>query len=384
MRHRNASDHTPIRYGVIGTGMMGIEHIENLRALPGTHITAIADVDPCSRALGTAVAGPDSTTFDDHRALLDSGRCDAVVIATPNHTHLDVAADALATDLHVLIEKPLCTTVPDCERLVDLADARPGNALTWVGLEYRFMPPAAELLRLVRLGAVGRPRMISMREHRFPFLDKVEHWNRLSVNTGGTLVEKTCHFFDLMDLIAGERPTRVMASGAQDVNHLDDVSAGRRSDMLDNAFVIVDYPSGMRAFLDLCMFAEATHNQEEIVVVGDEGKVEALLPESVVRVGRRGKHSIGDVDRIPVMDNRIEHIGLHHGSSYLEHLEFATAIRTGGAPLVTVEDGLWSVAVGTAAHRSIELGRPVDLCEIVPDRFSPPTPLSNRQLEVSL
>lgn len=369
--HDGAPAQRPIRYGVIGTGMMGVEHIQNIAALADATVTAVADPDADSRAAGAAAAGSDVAVFDDHRQLLDSGLCDAVVIASPNHTHVDVAADALRTDLHLLIEKPLCTTVADCERLIVLDRQRPAGAITWVGLEYRYMPPAAELIRLVRLGAVGRPRMITMREHRFPFLSKVDDWNRFTVNTGGTLVEKTCHFFDLMNLILGERPVRVMASGGQDVNHLDETYDGRPADMLDNAFVIVDYPSGARAFLDLCMFAEATHNQEELVVVGDAGKVEALIPENVVRVGRRDKHSIGNIDRIPILDNRIKHEGLHHGSSYLEHLEFTTAIRTGTGPAVTLEDGLWSVAIGAAAHCSIELGRPVEMNEMVPAYLDP-------------
>lgn len=371
MDHDQRSALPPIRYGVIGTGMMGVEHIHNIRALAGATVTAIADPSADSRADGATAAGTDVAIFDDHRDLLASGLCDAIVIASPNHTHIDIASDVIATDLHVLIEKPLCTTVDDCQRLIELDRRRPAGAITWVGLEYRYMPPAAELIRLVRLGAVGRPRMVTMREHRFPFLSKVDDWNRFTANTGGTLVEKTCHFFDLMNLILGERPVRVMASGAQDVNHLHERYDGRPADMLDNAFVIVDYPSGARAFLDLCMFAEATHNQEELVVVGDCGKVEALIPENVVRVGRRDKHSIGDVDRIPVLDNRIRHEGLHHGSSYLEHLEFTTAIRNGEPPAITLEDGLWAVAIGAAAHRSIDLGRPVEMSELVPAFLDP-------------
>jgi len=130
----------------------------------------------------------------------------------------------------------------------------------------------------------------------------------------------------------------------------------------------VDYPSGARALLDLCMFAEATHNQEELSVVGDTGKVEALLPESTVRIGRRGQHWIGGVESYPVHDGAVAHIGLHHGSSYLEHLHFLAAVRDGGPAEVTLEDGLWSVAMGVAAHRSIELGRPVDLHEVLPNR----------------
>lgn len=358
----------PVRYGVIGTGMMGLEHVRNLLALPGTAVTAVCDPHPDSRA-GALAAAPGAEVFTDHRALLTSGTCDALVVATPNHTHVDVMRDVLATPLPVLVEKPLCTTVEDCVELLELDAARPAGAVTWVGLEYRYMPPAAELVRLVHAGAVGRPVMVAMREHRFPFLVKVGDWNRFSANTGGTLVEKTCHFFDLMNLILGERPVRVMASGGQDVNHLDERYDGRRPDILDNAFVVLDYPSGARAMLDLCMFAEATHNQEELVVTGDRGKVEALIPEQVVRVGRRGEHWIGGVETRPVDDPSIAHEGFHHGSSYVEHLRFLRCVRTGAPPEVTLLDGLWSVAAGVAAHRSIELGRPVRLDELVPAAY---------------
>ena len=214
--------------------------------------------------------------------MLDAGGLDAVVVVTPNMTHVDILADVLAVpDLHVLVEKPLCTTVEDCERVIDIAEGRPG--IVWVGLEYRYMPPVARLIDEVRAGAVGTPHMVAIREHRFPFLVKVGDWNRFNANTGGTLVEKCCHFFDLMNLLADADPVRVYASGGQSVNHLDENYDGRTPDILDNAFVVVDYANGVRALLDLCMFAEATHNQEEISVVGDAGKVEALIPESVFR-----------------------------------------------------------------------------------------------------
>jgi myo-inositol 2-dehydrogenase / D-chiro-inositol 1-dehydrogenase len=322
----------PIRYGVIGTGMMGIEHIENIRALDGVAITAISDPNADSRAKGAQAAGHQVAVFEDHRDLLASGSCDAVVVASPNFTHVDVAADVLATGLHALVEKPLCTTIPDCEHLLRLEAQRPAGALTWMAMEYRYMAAAAELIGLVHEGAVGVPRMVAMREHRFPFLVKVDNWNRFSANTGGTLVEKTCHFFDLMNVIVRERPVRVMASGAQDVNHLDEDYDGRTPDILDNAFVIVDYPSGARALLDLCMFADATTNQEELSVVGELGKVEALIPSNVVRVGRRGEHWIGGVEEYVAHDPRVRHEGLHHGSSYIEHVLFAEAIRSGGRP----------------------------------------------------
>ncbi len=352
-----------LRYGIIGTGMMGIEHIENVNAIPGARVNAVADPDAHSRHSGAAAAAGPVEVFADHRQLLDAGCCDAVVVATPNMTHIDVLRDVLATDVAVLIEKPLCTTVEDCRTVIELAEGRKG--LVWVGLEYRYMPPVARLLHEVDKGTAGRVHMVAIREHRFPFLHKVGNWNRFRRNTGGTLVEKTCHFFDLMTLIADGTPERVMASGAQDVNHLDEYYEGERSDVLDNAFVIVEYDNGVRGMLDLCMFAEATHNQEEISVVGDAGKVEAALPENVVRIGVRGHHWIGGVDVEPVSDDSIGYMGHHHGSSYVEHLRFIEAVREGKPPEVSLEDGLLSVAVGVAAHRSIDEARPVLLSEVL-------------------
>src|SRR5436190_1992208 len=163
------ADRAPLRYGVIGTGMMGVEHIDNIAALDGAVVTAVADTDPASLATGRRAAGGEVRAFSDHRVLLDSGLCDAVVVATPNHTHIDVVADVLATDLHALVEKPLCTTVADCRRLIEMERRRDPGLITWVGLEYRYMPAVAELIRLVGAGAVGTPRMVAMREHRFPF-----------------------------------------------------------------------------------------------------------------------------------------------------------------------------------------------------------------------
>jgi predicted dehydrogenase len=355
-----------IRYGVIGTGMMGVEHVQNILATGRGVVTALADPVVSSLDQALAACGDSSAplTFTDHRALLEAGVCDAVVVATPNMTHRSVLADVLAAPVHVLVEKPLCITTAECLEVKALAVDR--RHLVWVGLEYRYMPPVTALLNEIRSGAVGTVHMVAIREHRFPFLQKVNDWNRFSANTGGTLVEKTCHFFDLMNLVLdGARPVRVFASGGQSVNHLDEVYDGKRADMLDNAFVIVEYDTGARGLLDLCMFAEATHNQEELSVVGDLGKVEALIPDDELRVGRRGEHWIGGVERRHVVDDSIAHQGLHHGSSFIEHQHFIDAVLEGRDAEVTIDDGLLSVAIGEAAHRSIETGGPVDMADLL-------------------
>lgn len=364
-------NNSTIKYGIIGAGMMGREHLSNIAALDGAEVVAIADPHVPSQHAALALANDLSSrplhVFSDHKALLDSGLCDVLVVSTPNMTHCQILLDILEHQIphHVLVEKPLCTTIEDCYKVLQAAKARP-EVLVQVGLEYRYMPPVAKLIDIVKSNVLGRVKMVSIREHRFPFLVKVHNWNRFEANTGGTLVEKCCHFFDLITLIGGASPVRVMASGSQDVNHLDESYDGKVPDMLDNAYVIVEYDNGMRGMLDLCMFAEGGRNEQEICVVGDKGKGEAFVPDSIVRVGTRTSGRKG-VQTLEIHDERIRYEGLHHGSSYLEHLEFLAAVRSYGdrPPVVSLYDGLLSVAVGIAAQKSIKLGRAVTLREVL-------------------
>jgi len=364
-----------IRYGIIGCGSMGREHIENLRALGGTAVTAIADPSAASREQAAEIVEGKVQLFEDHRDLLGSGLCDALVIASPNHTHIQMMRDALATDLHILVEKPLVTKVADGIEMIERAKGRKG--IVWVAQEYRYMPPVAEMIRIAHSGGVGAIQQVAIREHREPFYPKVGNWNRFSANTGGTLVEKCCHYFNLMDLILKEKPARVFASGGQRVNHLDERYDGRTPDILDSAYVIVEYPSGARASLDLCMFAENSIDNEHVTIVGAEGKLESLLPSGVLRYGRREDWGRREVWGQPsgtgrgvavrqVRDTNIKYLGQHFGASYVEHQKFADAVRRGMAPEIPLEEGLRAVATGLAAHKSIDEGRVVALAEVLP------------------
>lgn len=334
-----------LRYGVIGTGMMGVEHIQNILALDNCVVSAVADPHQESLDMAQLAVGLETplAKFETIEELIASELCDALVIASPNHTHHAVLIPAIESGLHLLVEKPLCTTLADCRDVLDRAAQRSadhGDQVIWMGLEYRYMPPLRRLMAELESGSIGDVKMVAIREHRFPFLVKVDNWNRFSKNSGGTLVEKCCHFFDLMMRATRSRPVRVMASGAQDVNHLDEVYDGEPSDIMDNAYVIVDFANG---------------------------KLEALDTESVVRIGKRTDDIISGINVVTeekVTDVTIKHQGLHHGASYLEHVDFAEAIRAGRSADVTLLDGLWAAAIGFAAHRSIETGLPVTLDEL--------------------
>ncbi len=356
-----------VRYGLVGTGMMGVEHLQNLAVTPGAVVTAITD--PVATSLGWArdalgKRGDGVQEFADAAALARSGLVDAVIVASPNYTHRNVLEPLFDADIAILCEKPLATTLEDARWVVDRAAqmTRP----FWTAMEYRYMPPAAAFIEQVHGGRIGALRMLSIREHRFPFLPKVGDWNRFSRNTGGTMVEKCCHFFDLMRLIVQSEPIRVYCSGAMDVNHVDERYDGEHPDIIDNSYTTVEFANGVRAMLDLSMFADGAENQEEITAVGDAARLDVLIPEgALVFSPRTGFLNPKQVERsVIAVDQTALDAGSHHGSTFYQHQRFIAAVRGEGPVEVTARDGLMAVAIGTAAEISARTKRVVEMAEL--------------------
>lgn len=357
--------------------MMGQEHLKNLALLRSNtdfmpDVVALVDPDQQMREAATQLAHAlhfDKAIAYDSVDAVDLDSIDAFVVVSPNHTHYNVLDRLIETGKPILAEKPLCTTLSDCDALLAKLDGYP--APFWVAMEYRFMPATARFLERLEAGDVGALKMFSIREQRYPFLPKVGDWNRFSENTGGTLVEKCCHHFDLMRLITGSEAVRVFASGGMDVNHLDEVYKGRIPDILDNALVIVDFANGVRASLELCMFAEGAEPQEQLTAIGSTAKLDAYIPgpsrfwanrdqeASRVVLSRRDQ-SEPDIDHLSLPPD-IEAAGDHHGSTYQQHCAFADAVVNGTPVAVTAADGRAAVRLGAAAQESIRTGEVVKL-----------------------
>lgn len=356
-----------LRFGIVGAGMMGREHIRNLKLFPEARVVAMADparssIDQSMATLGETAA--DARSFPTVEAMLAGAALDAVLVVSPNFTHRAILEPLLATDLAILCEKPLCATVADARWAADAAAGR--SAVFWTGMEYRFMPPVARFIERVRANDLGRLAMLSIREHRFPFLVKVGDWNRFNRNTGGTMVEKCCHFFDLMRLIVCREAVSVFCSGAMDVNHRDEIYGGERPDIIDNSYTVVDFEGGVRAMLDLCMFAEGEEQQEAIAAIGDKAKLEVTIPSGELtfspRVPFRAPKAVTRT-HVPV-DAAALAAGSHHGSTYYQLQAFIDAVRGRGPVLVTADDGLRAVAIGAAAELSARERRVVRLEEL--------------------
>tara|TARA_B110000444_G_C18843366_1_gene600315 strand:+ start:723 stop:1841 length:1119 start_codon:yes stop_codon:yes gene_type:complete len=360
-------------YGIIGCGMMGQEHLKNIALLENTIIEAIYEPD-AGMAKKASMLAPNATFTKSINELLDINNIDCLVIVSPNFCHIDQLMQILEKKhIPILIEKPLFTNESDLAKLKKFKDQYKSHV--WVAMEYRYMPPIQAFHEKI-LEATGQIKMMTIKEHRFPFLEKVNDWNRFNKYSGGTLVEKCCHFFDLMRLIIKSEPTRIMASAGQSVNHLDENYDGETPDIIDNAYVIVDFKNNVRAMLELCMFAEGSRYQEEISAVGPIGKIEALVPgpgrfwpkdlgpAPTPKLIISPRQPQGPIHKNVQVDEKLLNAGDHNGSTFYQHQKFLELVRGKlKSPEVSLLDGWKAVAMGLAAQRSAETGLAVDLLD---------------------
>jgi predicted dehydrogenase len=155
---------------------------------------------------------------------------------------------------------------------------------------------------------------------------------------------------------------------------LDERYAEGQPDILDNAFVVLDFPGGRRALLELCMFAEGSRYQEEISVVGPQGKLECKVPgpgrfwpgellgaAPVAQLIVSPRQPAGPrLLEIPV-DPLLLDAGDHNGSTFYQHQKFLAVLQGQQAVEVSLTDGLKAVVIGLAAEHSAQTGERIDL-----------------------
>ncbi len=369
-RHFLARETPKYKFNVIGSGIMGQEHVRVTMMEGRATIKGVYDPNPGS----IAGAQAEYKQFDPEGALqvhesveaacLDPD-VDGLIIATPNFTHVGLIKEAIKSGKHIMLEKPIATNLQDAYTIYEIGEEYKG--VFQVGLQYRYKPTYRETINMImgQKSAVGDIKTITMTEHRIPFLDKVDQWNKFSEYSGDTLVEKCCHYFDLMNLFAGARPVRVYASGSQAVNFVGYEYNGKTSDIMDNAMVVVDYENGVRANFNLCMFAPMFY--EELVLCGDSGYLktwekEDFLAQSSTGTGLelfRGDDQTS-LRMTPSYPATIQHSG-HLGATFMEHIDFVNNIDGIATPTATALEGLWSIIVASAAQESIKQGQVVQI-----------------------
>ena len=250
--------------GVIGTGIMGADHVETITAsISGAEIRAIADIDQKRAEMIASRAG--AKAFSSAESLIESSEVDAVIIAFSDATHAQYVVGSIAARKPVLCEKPLAPTVAECEEILRQEQAC-GLRLVQVGFMRRFDPGYAELRKRIVSGEIGTP-LLAHCVHRN--VDVPATWTSET-----TVISAASHEIDVMPWVFGRDVVRVnWMSPAQ----TDDGS------LRDPQVVILELEGGALIFDEI--FMKSGYGYEiRCEVVGKAGTIELA---SIARVATR-------------------------------------------------------------------------------------------------
>lgn len=143
------------KVGIIGLGGIAqLVHLPNLMKMNNVTVSSVAEVKK-SRLETIADKFNISERYTDYSQLLEKSDCDAVIIATPTHTHKDIAIDCLRAKKDILVEKPLARSFEDAKPIIDTAKRNKRQIM--VGMNLRFRPDAMILRSLINSGEIGEP-----------------------------------------------------------------------------------------------------------------------------------------------------------------------------------------------------------------------------------
>jgi UDP-N-acetylglucosamine 3-dehydrogenase len=191
-----------IRVAVIGVGAMGRNHARVYAEMPEVELVGVADPD--LQAATTTARRYGTQGYDDYLRMLDEQRPAAVTIAVPTACHHEVALEVIGRGIHLLVEKPIASTVAEAQAIIAAAQ-QAGVQLT-IGHIERFNPAVMALQHRLRAGELGRIfQMDARRQGPFP----------VRVNDVGVVIDLAVHDLDVMRYVSGAEVTRVYAETAR-------------------------------------------------------------------------------------------------------------------------------------------------------------------------
>jgi len=249
-----------VRCGLIGFGAWGSHHARVIAANPQARLTAIAvrSEASCARARQEY---PACQAVADYRELLERDDLDAIVVALPSHLHFEAARAVLESSRHLLLEKPMCLTVADCEALVAAASER--KLVLAVGHEMRLSSLWGKARELIAAGALGEPLYALMELWRKPYRTGADGWRYDIDRVGNWIIEEPIHFFDLARWYfqGTAEPTAVYArASAKRADH---------PELQDNFSALVSFSGGRHAVISQSLGGWEHH--QAVKMAGTEG-----------------------------------------------------------------------------------------------------------------
>jgi myo-inositol 2-dehydrogenase / D-chiro-inositol 1-dehydrogenase len=331
-----------LRIGIAGLGRLGMRHAQAL-AQQTRGCTLVAACSPLAQERDWATQQLGLThTYESLEQMLAHPGLDAVVLVTPTSLHADQTIAVLQAGKHVFVEKPLALNVPDCERVLQVAQKHP-NQIAMVGFVRRFDASYMNAYASVAAGEIGKPFLV--RSQTCDQNDTEGFFVRFAETSGGIFMDCSVHDIDLARWMLGRpKALRVFASGTIALHP----GLAQFQDV-DNGMAIVEFEGGQRAVF----YASRTmaHGHETTTeVIGTAGKL--LI----------GEHAASDrVIRSDALGVRHAVVKDFHGrfeAAFAAEMNAFVAACRGEQPLtLTLSDALEATRIGLAITRSLQTGQ---------------------------
>jgi UDP-N-acetyl-2-amino-2-deoxyglucuronate dehydrogenase len=372
----------PLRFAVVGCGVIGKLHAEVLEANPDTTVSVLVDVDAAAaekvaQPLGRAV--PVTTSLDE---ALTRDDVDAVAVCVPSGAHAQIAVAALEAGRHVVVEKPVDVTVAAAAPIAAAAAAAPAGTLATVISQHRFDPASVVVRDAVVAGRFGRitSAVATVSWYRSQsYYDSGAWRGTWELDGGGALMNQGVHTVDLLLWFLGT-PVDVMAQTG--------LLAHERVEVEDTVAAVVRFESGALATLHATTAAYPGLSVR-LQVLGDAGS--AVIDDDRLRYFHSKElasaEAAGDAGVSADRGDRSDQTALVlpaeeesdpvHGPMFTGHArqyeDIVEAIRTGRRPGVTLDDALLALATVQAVYESARSGAPVRVADVLA-AVSVPTP----------
>ncbi len=338
-----------IRFGLVGYGAWGQHHAASIAKADGARLVAIAEPSEASRKEARN-AHPDAIVLGDYRELVQRDDLDVVDVIVPNRLHHEVARSVLSSGKHLLLEKPMCLTIPECDDLIRLAEEK--NLRIAINHEFRLSSLWGTVKELVEDGLVGRPQYVLVELSRNPYRLGSDGWRFDIDRVGDWILEEPIHFFDLARWYlssVGEPVSVYAAANSRQPGH---------PELQDNCSAIITFTGGAYAVVSQTLAAFEHH--QTVKLTGTKGAIWASWSGAMDRT-RQPTFFLKAFDGTEVEELPIT--GTPGELFELEEQIAATvaAIRDGRPTPCTGNDGKWSVAMCLATQRSVRTGQPVVL-----------------------
>jgi len=282
----------PVRAAVVGCGDISAVHLAALGDLGGVELVGVCDVDPGRAAAAAEAHG--TSSYTDHRLMLDSLEPDVVHVCTPHDQHVPVAVDCMERGVHVVLEKPVAHTLSAAQPLLDAGRANPDVKVA-VCFQNRYNRAAQEVYRLLADGSLGAVQGASatVAWHRTPEYYARGPWRgQRRRSGGGVLMNQAIHTLDLVQWFLG--PVTEVSS------QVGTLALGDYVDVEDTAQLVMDHESGSRSVLfatlanavDSPVTIEIDTEQARLLIRGDltvtyaDGRTEVVEERRATSTGR--------------------------------------------------------------------------------------------------